>query len=868
MATVRVARWAAWLAVLTIPWVARAEIRSWRIKGITSKVEAEFVKLGDDQMVYVKLASGADGKFAFDRLSPDDQGYVRLHAGLAKPSAQPAAATGRLGKLKADAERCSTAEEALRVYRVFADDPTTTDADRQAIAADMKELAGLAERHMVRHRGKWVSEEEYKKVRDQATQLMRQGLELLRLKNEDAFKKKFAEAAALEPDSLRAEFTLALLYGLVAKDNDAADKYYEACLKRDPDNIVVLNNLAVTSVKRGDPRDAAMRWRKVVELQPDQRTVQNLGRFIELAGKKDIDVPQPVIDSVSEMYATLIAGDKFDGADLNHGWLYFLLDDEMLSLDDDKDKSKQASAVPPVADDGSTVIGGGTGFVVAPGYILTNFHVVDGGTTFDLQTSDGGPGQLLRAKLVATSKSPDLALLHCEQLQAPPLPIADELCGRGTDIMALGYPEMFALGASLKATRGVISAVPSPAVENMYLYDATINPGNSGGPVCDSRGRVVAVTTVVTRTVGRYGGGIPSPVALGFVRQHIANYTAPESPAQVLEWPAVDARVSPSTVLVWSRSQGGKSRPQEVAASAIEDKDCMKCGGIGVLKCMTPGCVKGTVPVKRDGSTRRTICRNCDGKWLIKCTECDGTGNDPRLAKPKSNTDSPPSDSSSRLGEMAPRAPVPAPEANIVVRPGPQPVVFLPGQIEPRLPIYYGLHPATAAHIANARRTGAMAVATAYASGDPSFTWSSTEGALLVGADLGIGSFNGSPTVVAVRDIRLTEKGLELGTWHGSAPDSVARVLAPPGYAVGRINVRKGAHLDAVTIIFMRVDQLRLDPNDQLQSVPIGGMGGGPRSLAPPAGALVTSFSGSLDRAIDGRLSGIGLDFVRAATDP
>ena len=120
------------------------------------------------------------------------------------------------------------------------------------------------------------------------------------------------------------------------------------------------------------------------------------------------------------------------------------------------------------------------------------------------------------AKLVASSEKPDLALLHCEGLDAAPLAIDPAPCRRGTDIMTLGYPEMFVLGASLKSTRGVISAVPSSAVDDMYLYDAVINHGNSGGPVCDTHGNVVAVTTIMVTTAGKYGGGIPGADGTSF----------------------------------------------------------------------------------------------------------------------------------------------------------------------------------------------------------------------------------------------------------------------------------------------------------------------------------------------------------------
>ena len=358
--------------------------------------------------------------------------------------------------------------------------------------------------------------------------------------------------------------------------------YYDACLKRDPENVAVLNNLALTLVRKGDTQNAVMHWRKAVELLPDQRLVQNLGRFLDLAGQKKIAASKTTIETVSNTYGTLIASGKFERADLKTGWLYLLIDEDSMSIADDDSEKKKVSQDnrPPAAEDGSVVVGGGTGWVVHPHYILTNNHVVDGGSSFDIQLSEGDKDQTMKATLVAVQKSPDLALLKCDELDAPPLTIDPTLLRRGTDIMTLGYPEMFKLGASLKATRGVISAVPASAIDDMYLYDAVVNPGNSGGPVFDNHGNVVAVTTVLYMTAGRYGGGIPSSVALDFVKKHIPGFNTPQPSKEVLDWPQIDQNVSPSTVLIWTRSKtprSGRSAPDE---DEIEDKICMVCDGV------------------------------------------------------------------------------------------------------------------------------------------------------------------------------------------------------------------------------------------------------------------------------------------------
>ena len=253
--------------------------------------------------------------------------------------------------------------------------------------------------------------------------------------------------------------------------------------------------------------------------------------------------------------------------------------------------------------------------------------------SFDIQTSEGSKDKLLKATLVARSEKPDLAILHCPELDAEPLAIDPTPLHRGTDIMTFGYPEMFVLGGSLKATRGVISAVPSSAVDDMYLYDAVINHGNSGGPVCDNHGNVVAVTTVMTNTEGKYGGGIPGVAALDFVSKHVPGYERIEPGRQTLDWPAVDQQAGPATVLVWVRSKTPGSSPALASAGYFEDRDCMVCNGVGILKCAATGCRGGMVIVQTGRSVSTQPCPVCKGKTLLACPVCLGRGLDPDLVR-------------------------------------------------------------------------------------------------------------------------------------------------------------------------------------------------------------------------------------------
>jgi S1-C subfamily serine protease len=206
----------------------------------------------------------------------------------------------------------------------------------------------------------------------------------------------------------------------------------------------------------------------------------------------------------------------------------------------------------------SVVVSSGTGFVVAPHMILTNRHVVEHATGVLVLNPKNPKGEPLNAQLIAIADGVDLALVRCDSLDASSLPLTDKLPPRGSDIMVLGYPLGPDFGTALKSTRGSMVAMPDASVDNMCLYDAITNPGNSGGPLCDKKGHVAAVVRAVTGSVGgSYGAAIPIVNAIPFLHAHIPKLATAAGDDKELDWPAVDAKVSPSTVLILKKENLG-----------------------------------------------------------------------------------------------------------------------------------------------------------------------------------------------------------------------------------------------------------------------------------------------------------------------
>ncbi len=162
--------------------------------------------------------------------------------------------------------------------------------------------------------------------------------------------------------------------------------------------------------------------------------------------------------------------------------------------------------------------GSGTGFVWdKSGHIVTNYHVINKGSSFEVKLYDG---TTLPATLVGGDPSKDLAVLKVntrKTLTPIRLPVANASVDVGQKAIAIGNP----FGFDHTLTVGVISATGRAMpgfggveIREMVQTDAAINPGNSGGPLLDSQGQLIGVNTMISsKSGGSAGVGFAVPVS-------------------------------------------------------------------------------------------------------------------------------------------------------------------------------------------------------------------------------------------------------------------------------------------------------------------------------------------------------------------
>ncbi|MHB8669330.1 MAG: S1C family serine protease [Acidimicrobiales bacterium] len=169
--------------------------------------------------------------------------------------------------------------------------------------------------------------------------------------------------------------------------------------------------------------------------------------------------------------------------------------------------------------------GAGTGMVLtSDGDVLTNAHVVAGSTSLKVKFADG---QTRNGRLIGSSPSADVALVHVDVPKGTRLPTVDvgdsSQLRVGDAVVAIG--NALALKGGPTVTTGIVSAIDrsidagTEHLDHLLQTDAAINPGNSGGPLVDDQGRVIGMNTAVSQNAQNIGFAIGSSAFLPIVAE-------------------------------------------------------------------------------------------------------------------------------------------------------------------------------------------------------------------------------------------------------------------------------------------------------------------------------------------------------------
>lgn len=142
--------------------------------------------------------------------------------------------------------------------------------------------------------------------------------------------------------------------------------------------------------------------------------------------------------------------------------------------------------------------GAGSGFIISEdGYIVTNYHVIEGANSITVTLNDGSQHE---ARLIGGEETNDVAVLKIDNItgltpvvlgDSDDLVVGETVCTIGNALGSLSFSQT---SGGVSATDRSVT-MSDGAVINMIQTDCTINSGNSGGPLFDSYGRVVGITS-------------------------------------------------------------------------------------------------------------------------------------------------------------------------------------------------------------------------------------------------------------------------------------------------------------------------------------------------------------------------------------
>jgi serine protease Do len=195
------------------------------------------------------------------------------------------------------------------------------------------------------------------------------------------------------------------------------------------------------------------------------------------------------------------------------------LGESVVSIDSTRFARDFSFGLVPVEGQGSGVI------IDQAGFIITNYHVIDGAARVTVVLKDG---RTFSGEVVGGDPSTDVAVVKVEAKNLPAAQIGDaEHLKVGQFVLAIG--NALGLPGGPTVSIGVVSALGRPLPGTDFIFegliqtDTAINPGNSGGPLADLQGNVIGINTAMIPYAQGVGFAIPISTVKATAQQILEN---------------------------------------------------------------------------------------------------------------------------------------------------------------------------------------------------------------------------------------------------------------------------------------------------------------------------------------------------------
>ncbi len=211
-----------------------------------------------------------------------------------------------------------------------------------------------------------------------------------------------------------------------------------------------------------------------------------------------------------------------------------------------------------------TVLGTGTAFVIAPGYLATSCHVVQIAERISFHLGE----RSYAARIVDIDRDNDLAILAYEgDIESVELAHSSSL-ELAESVWVFGYPMTAVIGSDIKVSAGLVSGINEKGGRRAVTIDGAIKPGYSGGPVVDRNGEVVGITSATL--VGQRINSVGFASRVDGLKELMNKNGIPfkrSSSTGAMESQEIAKRIAPSVGLL-EVSSGADERFQEIQYKA------------------------------------------------------------------------------------------------------------------------------------------------------------------------------------------------------------------------------------------------------------------------------------------------------------